>query len=199
MNMSRVRGFTVYELLITLLIIGVVLTLGIPNLSAFTQNSRISSTVNDLHSSFMLARSEAARSKSNITICASANSMAAAADCDGGSFDSGWIIFDDLDGNIERDAGNNENVLRRHPPIPDGIDITTNPGASYFSFAPSGLGRGDVDGNAALQTALLCDDRGNVTAAGGWSAARYLVVTPIGRATVIRDVDLINTATGGCP
>lgn len=202
MNMPQVRGFTIYELLITLLIIGVVLTLGIPNLSAFTQNSRISSTVNDLHSSFMLARSEAARSKANITICASDNSMAADAACDaGGNMDEGWIIFVDLDGDIQRDAGNNENILRRHPPVPDAIDITTNPGASYFSFAPSGLGRGDVDGNAALQTALLCDDRGNVMAAGGWSAARYLVVTPIGRATVIRDVDLINTATGGvgCP
>lgn len=202
MNMPQVRGFTIYELLITLLVIGVVLTLGIPNLSAFTQNSRISSTVNDLHSSFMLARSEAARSKANVTICASDNSMAgddAVCDADG-SFGDGWIIFvDDILPDIQRAAGNNESILRRHPPIPDGIDITINDGASYFSFAPSGLGRGNVGGDPALQTALLCDDRGNVTAAGGWSAARYLVVTPIGRATVIRDVDLINTATDGCP
>ena len=189
-------GFTLYELLITMLVIGIVLTVGIPNLGVFTQNSRITSTANDLHSSFYLGRSEAARSKSNITICASANSMAAAAAC-GGTFDGGWIIFIDLNGDIQR-AGAGENVLRRHPPIPDTIDISTNAGANYFSFAPTGLGRGDIGGLPSVQTAVICDGRGNVVAAGGNSAARFLVITPIGRATVLRDVAQI-TAAGGCP
>jgi len=189
-------GFTLYELLITIVIIGIVLTFGIPNFGVFTQNSRITSTANDLHSSFYLGRSEAARSKSNITICASANSMDAAAAC-GGTFDGGWIIFVDLDGDIQR-AGVNENVLRRHPAIDDAIDISTNAGANYFSFAPTGLGRGDIGGQPSVQTAVICDGRGNIVAAGGNSAARYLVVTPIGRATVLRDVGQI-TAAGGCP
>ena len=197
------NGFTLYELLITMLVIGIVLTLGIPNFSEFTQNSRITSTANDLHSSFQLARSEAARSKSNVTICASANSMAAAT-CTGagGTFDDGWIIFIDLNGDIQRPAGPNvvggENVLRRHPAIPDAINIVTNAGANYFGFAPTGLGRGDVGGLPAVQTAVICDGRGNVVAAGGMSAARFLVVTPIGRAMVLRDVAQINGA-GGCP
>ncbi len=189
-------GFTLYELLITMLVVGIVLTVGIPGFSDFTRNSRITSTANDLHSSFYLGRSEAARSKSNVTICASANSMDAAAAC-GGTFDDGWIIFVDLNGDIQR-AGAGENVLRRHPPIPDAIDIVTNAGANYFGFAPSGLGRGDVGGVPAVQTARICDGRGNVVAAGGNSAARFLVVTPIGRATVLRDVAQI-TAAGGCP
>ncbi len=199
-------GFTLYELLITMVVIGIVLSVGIPNFGVFTQNSRITSTANDLHSSFYLGRSEAARSKENITICASANSMDAAT-CTGGTFDDGWIIFIDLDGNIQRPAGPNvpggENVLRRHPAVDDAIDIvakgTGGVDATYFSFAPTGLGRGDVAGaGPSLQTAVICDGRGNVVAAGGNSAARYLVVTPLGRATVLRDVDLI-TAAGGCP
>ncbi len=189
-------GFTLYELLITMLVIGIVLTVGIPSLGVFTQNSRITSTANDLHSSFYLGRSEAARSKSNITICASANSMAAAAAC-GGTFDGGWIIFIDLNGDIQR-AGAGENVLRRYPAIDDAIDISTNAGANYFSFAPTGLGRGDIGGLPSVQTAVICDGRGNVVAAGGNSAARFLVITPIGRATVLRDVAQI-TAAGGCP
>ena len=195
MNETSQKGFTIYELMITLLVAGVLLTIGLPNLSEFTRNSRISGTANDLHSSFLLARSEAARAKSNVTICSSANSMAANADCDGSPFDDGWIIFVDQDGDIVRDAG--EPVLRSHSTIPDGIDITTNGGASYFSFAATGLGRGDVAG-AAMQTAVICDARGNTVAAGGSSAARYLVVTPIGRATILRDVGQINLA-GGCP
>lgn len=189
-------GFTLYELLITMLVIGIVLTVGIPSFSEFTRNSRISGTANDLHSSFHLGRSEAARSKSNVTICASANSMDAAAAC-GGTFDNGWIIFVDLNGDLQR-AGVGENVLRRHPAVDAAINITTNAGADYFSFAPSGLGRGDVGGLPSVQTAVICDARGNVVAAGGMSAARFLVVTPIGRATVLRDVGLIAGA-GGCP
>jgi type IV fimbrial biogenesis protein FimT len=192
-------GFTLYELLITIVIIGIVLSVGIPNFGVFTQNSRITSTANDLHSSFFLGRSEAARSKSNITICASNNSMGAAT-CTGGTFDDGWIIFVDLNGDIQR-AGVNENVLRRHPPIDDAIDIvakgTGDVDATFFSFAPTGLGRGDQSGFTSIQTAVICDGRGNIVAAGGNSAARYLVVTPIGRATVLRDVDQI-TAAGGC-
>jgi type IV fimbrial biogenesis protein FimT len=197
MSRATQRGFTVYELLITMLIIGIILSIGVPSMSDFTRNSRISGTANDLHASFALARSEAARSKSNITICASANSMDAAAACGGATFDDGWIIFIDLNGDLAR-GGFGENVLRAHPAIHDSIDIVTNAGADYFGFAPSGLGRGDVGGLPALSTARICDDRGNEVAAGGSSSARFLVVTPIGRATVLRDVAQIDLA-GGCP
>lgn len=196
MSNANQSGFTIYELLITMLVIGIILSIGVPSFSEFTANSRISGTANDLHSSFQLARSEAARSKTNITICASNNSMDAAAAC-GGTFDDGWMIFADLNGDLVR-AGVGENVLRAHPAIHNNMDIITNGGADYFSFAPSGLGRGDVLGNPAIQTARICDPRGNIVAAGGSSAARFLVVTPIGRATVLRDVAQIAGA-GGCP
>ena len=190
------RGFTLYELLITMLVIGIVLTVGIPSFSQFTQNSRITSTANDLHSSFQLARSEAARSKSPVTICASADPLGAA-QCDGALFDEGWIIFVDLDADLQR-AGAGENVLRAHPPIDVAINISMNGGADYFGFAPTGLGRGNVGGQPSVQTAVICDGRGNIVAAGGMSAARILIVTPIGRAMVLRDVDQIAGA-GGCP
>jgi type IV fimbrial biogenesis protein FimT len=189
-------GFTLYELLITMLVIGVVLTLGIPSFSDFTRNSRISSTANDLHSSFLLGRSEAARAKAPVTICASADPMGAAL-CGGASFSNGWIVFMDLNGDLQR-AGAGENVLRAYPPVDPAISIATNAGADYFGFAATGLGRGDVGGVPAFQTAVICDPRGNVVAAGGNSAARILIVTPIGRATVLRDVGQIAGA-GGCP
>ena len=191
------NGFTLYELMITLLIIGVVLTIGLPNLSEFTANSRMAGTANDLLSSFQLARSEAARAKAPITICASANATDATANC-GGSFGQGWIIFTDLDGDINR-AGLGENVLRAHAAVPNGTTITPNAGATYFSYAASGLGRGDVGGNPAIQTAMICDPRGNRPAPGGRSTARRLVVTPIGRATIVRDKAMIDASGDVCP
>jgi hypothetical protein len=67
-------------------------------------------------------------------------------------------------------------------------------GATYFSFASTGLGRGDVGGAPSLTQVVMCDDRGNITAAGGNSAARLFVATPLGRATILRDQTLIGNA-----
>ncbi len=195
MNKQHQAGFTIYELMITMLIIGVILSIGIPNLSEFTQNSRLTSTANDLHSSFQLARSEAARSKSNITICASTNSLDPAAAC-GGTFNDGWIIFLDTNGDLIRGGG--ENILRAHPAVASGVTVTTNGNANYFAFAGTGLGRGDVNG-PSLSTAMICDSRGIDDAPGGRATARRLVATPIGRATIISDKAMILGAGGACP
>lgn len=185
-------GFTLYELLITMLIVGVILAYGIPNFSEFTQNSRMTSTANDLHASFYMARSEAARAKTNITICASANSMDANADC-GGTWDQGYIVFVDDNGDIAR-AGVTETVLRAHPVIAEGVTLAIANDATFFSFAATGLGRGDVGGNPSITQVVMCDERGNIIAAGGNSAARLFVTTPLGRATILRDESMIDVA-----
>jgi len=197
MEIRRQNGFTLYELLITVLVIGVILSIGVPNFAEFTQNSRLVSTSNDLLSSFQIARSEAARSKTNVTICASNNSRTAAPTC-GGTFNDGWIVFIDINGDLAR-AGAGENVIRAHPPVADGVTITTNAGSTYFSFAGTGLGRGDVAGTPALSTAMICDGRGLAVAPGGRATARRVVSTAIGRATVISDRQSIINAGGTCP
>ena len=187
-------GFSLYELLITLLVIGMILALGVPNLQQFTRNSRITATANDLHTSFLLARSEATRiapspvppDNASVTICSSVNPMDTNPSC-GGTFSDGWIVFVDVDGDIVRDAG--EAVLRRYPAVEDTVNISTNGGANYFSFARSGLGRGNVAGaGPALTSAAVCDDRGNGSGPGNDSTARAVVATQIGRATVLRDL-----------
>jgi len=185
-------GFTLYELLITVLIVGVILTLGIPNMTQFTRNSRITTTANDLHAAFQVARSEAARAKTNITICASDNSMTAAASCQG-SWEDGFMVFVDLNGDLNR-AGGGETVLRAHPPIAEGVSLAVANDATYFSYASTGLGRGNVGGAPALTQVLVCDDRGLAESSKDYSAGRLLVATPLGRATVLRDYTLVNDA-----
>jgi type IV fimbrial biogenesis protein FimT len=192
MKVSTQNGFTLYELMITLLIVGVVLTLGMPNLTTFTQNSRITTTANDLHAAFQVARSEAARSKSNVTICASDNSMTAAADCQG-SWEDGFIVFLDLNGDIAR-AGLGESILRAHPAIADGVSLATANNADYFSYASTGLGRGNVGGAPAVSQIIVCDKRGLVETSKDFSAGRLFVATPLGRATVLRDYTMVNNA-----
>ncbi len=115
MNKRQQTGFTLYELMITLMVVAVILGFGIPNMRNFTLNSRMTSTANDLHAAFLMARSEAAHAKTNVTICASADPMGAA-NC-GGTWDQGYVVFIDNNADLVRDAG--EAVLRAHPrPIP---------------------------------------------------------------------------------
>jgi type IV fimbrial biogenesis protein FimT len=194
MKPNTQTGFTLYELLTVMLIVGVVLALGVPNMQSFRQNSSMTSTANDLHSAFHLARSEASRAKSNITVCASADSTAVLPTC-GGELEAGWIVFEDTDGDIVVDAG--EPIIKRFGPIREGIVINTPGPDDYFSYASTGLGRGNVTGTAPLDVAMLCDVRGNVTGGGGKSTARVLVVTPLGRATVLASEAQV-AFHGGC-
>lgn len=203
MKKRNQTGFTLYELMMTLLIVGVVLSFGVPNLTEFTANSRITSTSNDLHASFQMARSESARAKANITICASADPLAADSNCDG-TWDQGYIVFvDDVVGDDLNRAGATETVLRAHGPLAEGVTFAVANDATYFSYASSGLGRGNVGGNTALSQIIVCDKRGTAETSKDFSAARLFVTTPLGRATVVRDLTTVDdalTAIGkNCP
>lgn len=185
-------GFTLYELLVTLLIVGVVLTLGIPNLTDFARNSRVTSTANDLHAAFHLARSESARAKTNITICASADSMTDAADC-GGTWEQGYIVFIDDNADQQRNAVD-ETILRAMPESAASITLAVENDATYFMFASSGLGRRDLDTNVPVSRIMICDGRGTIETSKDFSAARLFVATPLGRATIIRDLTTVDNA-----
>jgi type IV fimbrial biogenesis protein FimT len=188
MDKRTQAGFTLYELLITVLVIGVILSFAVPNMQDFTRNSRMTSTANDMHAAFHLARSESSRAKSNITICPSADG----ASC-GGTWEDGYIVFVDDDGDLTVDGGT-DSVLRGHDEVAEGVSLAIADDATYFSYASTGLGRPNVGGNTAISQIVMCDERGNVIGPGGNSAARLFVVTPLGRATIIRDTDMIEDA-----
>ena len=190
MDKRQQTGFTLYELMITLMVVAIILSFGIPNLRNFTLNSRITGTANDLHAAFMMARTEAAHAKTNVTICASADPMGAA-NC-GGTWDQGYVVFIDDDADRARDPG--EAILRSQPPLDTGVMLRVANGATYFMYAPTGLGRLDTGGNPALSQVVICDDRGNSNGPSGGSTARLFLSTPLGRATIVRDRALIGNA-----
>lgn len=56
-----IRGFTIVELLVTVTVLGIVLMLGLPNLSAWLQNTQIRNSAEATVSGLQLARTEALR------------------------------------------------------------------------------------------------------------------------------------------
>ena len=82
MKKGNHSGFTLIELMTTLLVAGVVLGIGIPVFNEFVATNRMASGVNDLTSSLHLARTEAVKRRVNVTICPSADPIADPPACD---------------------------------------------------------------------------------------------------------------------
>ena len=64
----RLNGFTLIELMMTMVIVGILVTLAAPSFNNFVLKSRVNSAATELQMSLLLARSEAAKRNSSVTI-----------------------------------------------------------------------------------------------------------------------------------
>ena len=93
MRPRRTEGFTLIELMVTVAIVALLLTIGLPSFQNSLRSNRIATTTNELMASLALARSEAIRSPGGARICASSDG----ATCSGESWNDGWMVWIDAD------------------------------------------------------------------------------------------------------
>jgi type IV fimbrial biogenesis protein FimT len=62
------KGFTLIELMVTVVVLAVLMAVGIPSFRSFTATQRVKSVASDLTTALMLARSEAIKRNTNVTI-----------------------------------------------------------------------------------------------------------------------------------
>ena len=210
MNQRTQRGFTLWELLTTLLVVGVLLGVGVPNLMEFQRNNVMISAANEMISGLYLARTEAVKRQAPVTLCGSADPLVVAPVCSFGG-NGGYIVFVDengngflndiTDGNANVDPGE---VVLLQVDAPGGTINVFGDGGQYIAYASTGFALTRAPGQAqnATTALLYCDERGNRDA-GGRSAARAVQIIPTGRAQVLRsqfDVGNAVGITGGiCP
>jgi prepilin-type N-terminal cleavage/methylation domain-containing protein len=65
-------GFTLIELMITLIVAGILLGIGVPSFNSFVKNNRIVSQSNELLADLTFARSEALKRSRDVHICKTA-------------------------------------------------------------------------------------------------------------------------------
>jgi type IV fimbrial biogenesis protein FimT len=84
------------EMLITIAIASVVLTLAIPSFRTITLNNQRAATVNELLKAIQYARAEAVVLRTSVTICRSNNVTTGTPTCASGTgWENGWMVFTD--------------------------------------------------------------------------------------------------------
>jgi len=89
---AQQAGFTLIELMIVITILAIFVVVGVPNFQNLIGDNRLSTQANSLVSSLQLARSEALKLRTPVTVCRSTNGTS----CSGsGDWDFGWLVFVD--------------------------------------------------------------------------------------------------------
>ncbi len=155
-------GFSLIELLVTIVVLGVVLAIGVPGFQNSVRNSHMTSATNDLVTAFQLARSEAIKRRVPVILCVTDTSSDDDADCDASkSWTDGWLAFADNDG--DNALGIEDDILLRHPSVTEAGTVrvllaTEGALADSITYDPSGFPRPYADGSTG-GFLLLCDDR----------------------------------------
>jgi type IV fimbrial biogenesis protein FimT len=214
MNASQQHGFTLWELLMTLLVAGILIGIGVPNVMEFQRNSAMTAAANDLVTAALVARTEAVKRQAPTAVCLSSNPTAATPTCSpnavADSATLGFIVWvdennnfnademrildDGTDGNAAVDAG--ELVLMRS--VAPGGTVLVSANCGYTSYAPTGFPRQAAGLCFPNQRALLlCDDRGRRVAAGSLSSARVVRIGFTGRSEVLQEEAAVNGVITG--
>jgi type IV fimbrial biogenesis protein FimT len=171
------RGFTMIEMLMTLAIAAILMTLAIPSFRNFLLNSRMVAQTNEFVLALASAKSEAVKRGVRVSVCSRASNTACAAST---TWDGGWLVF--VDNNGDGTVNGADVVLQVRAPLEGGN--TLRAGAYQFvTFQSTGF----LPAGTASDTLRLCDSRGMNA-----NDPRSITITMQGRVTTAR-------GTTACP
>ena len=158
------RGYSLYELIMTLALAALILPLGLPSFGSILAGSRLRAEANALFDNIYLARKESVVRRRAVTLCPSRDGQSCEPETD---WSGGWIRFvnTDRDDPPVRDPG--EAVLHHHQVDP-AVRITAN--RRGFTLRSTEL-------RATNGTLVVCDRAGR-------AAPRAVVVSYTGRPRV---------------
>ena len=162
----RTGGYSLYELLITVGIAALVLSLGVPSLGKMLAEHRLKIEVDAIFHAVHLARKESIVRRREVTLCPSRDGR----NCSGGfDWSAGWIVFVNLDRDAPATRDAEEPLLRR---ISVNLHNQVTANRRNFSFRTTAL-------RATNGTFLFCDKARR-------ASLRALIVSYTGRPRVSR-------------
>jgi type IV fimbrial biogenesis protein FimT len=138
------------ELIITLVTGALLLTVAVPSYLSFQKDNRRITQLNELVSGLNLARSEATKTNATIGFCP----RLGGSNCGGTTYDNGWIVFINTDGDVPPVNDTGETVLRVHE------GVTTSGASLRATGITAGVNFTSTGRTSAAGSITYCDDRG---------------------------------------
>jgi type IV fimbrial biogenesis protein FimT len=159
----RSAGVTLVELITALAVLAILVALAVPNFNDASLSARLNGFANSLVASAQVARSEAIKRNSTITLCSSSDGDT----CDGADWDDGWIVLNPT----------TNDVLQVHQALPDEFTVAEAGGADQLSFLGTVVGT-DTAALTVCRSAPVGSEERVVTISGTGSA--YVTLTNAG-------------------
>ncbi len=185
--MKKVSGFTLLELIVTVGIAGVLVSLAVPSVRSYVERGKMTTFGNDMVSAMHIARSEAIKRSGVACVCPSTNALDPTPSCSGSNeWETGWIAFYDSSGDCAFSPGDNPPDILLKATGNEGFeDFTIRNNSStinntdFIRFNSRGV---PMLSNGANQQGMfvICDARGYLLDSDGDTIPRGLVLSPAG-------------------
>ena len=124
-------GLTLIELVVTIALLAILTTLGIPSFNDSIKRNRLISEVNRFVSHVQLARSEAIKRNQTVRICKQTNGT-----CNSNAqWDAGWVVFIDINGDDQVQA---IEEIRRFDGIASNYTLRSGVALEWVDFQSNG-------------------------------------------------------------
>jgi len=151
-------GFSLVELIFTVAIGLIFITMAVPSYTDFSKNNRVTTITNNLVTDINVARAEAIARGVRVIMCRSADPRAATPSCGGttNSWTSGWLVFASGDSNSSYDSATDTLIRVGMINAKDVTIVSNNTFDADLQYNPDGTT--NEGGNVGLF--VVCDDRG---------------------------------------
>lgn len=145
---GSLSGFTIIELLVTIVVLGVILAMGLPNLREFLVRNQAAAITSEFSSDISRARIEAISRNNCVTICMSGNTANALTGgtptcaTAGNNWQAGWITFSNpsCSSTQNNPTTNGSSLISVRQAGSDAFELAANPSAvRRFMFESRGL------------------------------------------------------------
>ena len=141
-------GITLLELVTVMGIVGILTAIAVPSFRYMATANRIAGEDNGLLGDVQFARAEAVKEGQSVSVCVSSNGAACLTGAGNNSWNKGWIVFSDVNGNGSLDAGT-DILLKVQAPFSGSDTFVAGNSVNVITFNREGFATG-LGANAVI-------------------------------------------------